>query len=281
METLTTSSLFYSIRAEIIDHSAEFIIFVWILLSIGALLVFSFPGVSCFGKHGKRLSVNRMKSQSMNGVKVWGILSDIRNLLAPKSWFSHMYLVGMVVGGGCMYFSPFNLPLGLFVLHGLRRYLECLYMTSYGESKMHLAGYMCGLVHYVFAPLSLSVLTLGGVSAPAGHYLMAGGCVLFFWSFSQQCYHHYILYKLKNKGSYCVPVGGLFQYVCCPHYTTEILLYMSFCVMQPNNRPVLAMCIWVTINLCVVGDSQYKWYIDKFDGNEIPPNWRRIVPFVW
>lgn len=44
-----------------------------------------------------------------------------------------------------------------------------------------------------------------------------------------QSYYHWCLARVKglggNLGKYGVPRGGLFEYVACPHYLCEIIVY--------------------------------------------------------
>jgi 3-oxo-5-alpha-steroid 4-dehydrogenase len=54
----------------------------------------------------------------------------------------------------------------------------------------------------------------------------------------QQYRHHLILAKLRNNAksdepdsSYKIPYGGYFEYVCCPHYFFEIIIYLSFGIL--------------------------------------------------
>lgn len=61
---------------------------------------------------------------------------------------------------------------------------------------------------------------------------------------------HYILSQLGRRTrsrKYSIPRGGLFEYVSCPHYFAEILIYLgmavSFCPF--NNLKSIYPFIWV------------------------------------
>ena len=84
------------------------------------------------------------------------------------------------------------------------------------------------------------------------------------------------------KSVYSFPVGLGFDSVACPHYTAEIVIYISFCMLSPSSLPLLSMLLWVVINLSVVADSQYLWYHANFPKEmSLKKEWKRLVPGVW
>lgn len=87
---------------------------------------------------------------------------------------------------------------------------------------------------------------------------------------------------LSNTHYYSLPEGFGFEYVSCPHYTSEIIIYISFWVLSPSSVSLLAMTLWVICNLSVVADSQFVWYKKHFP-EEIKKRkgWKRIFPYIW
>ena len=100
--------------------------------------------------------------------------------------------------------------------------------------------------------------------------------------------HHIILYRIKyqqqfkkinnevgnnnnNKEyKYEIPRGLWFKYCCCPHYTAEILIYVSFIFFR-LDYDMMALLLWVIMNLSVVGKDTLKWYLsNEYLKDDIP-----------
>jgi 3-oxo-5-alpha-steroid 4-dehydrogenase 3 len=68
------------------------------------------------------------------------------------------------------------------------------------------------------------------------------GCIYFQY---QQHRHHVILANLRGVGDsmsstkttkhYAIPTGGWFEYVSCPHYFSEIMIYITFAVLMNDG----------------------------------------------
>jgi 3-oxo-5-alpha-steroid 4-dehydrogenase 3 len=78
---------------------------------------------------------------------------------------------------------------------------------------------------------------------------------------------------INTKTDYRLPVGGWFEWVTCPHYFAEILIYVAFAVLleleqhgSPQNRlwlrlrPVL-LVVWVVTNLTLSAWQSHEWYV--------------------
>ena len=79
-----------------------------------------------------------------------------------------IYIIGIIIGlyqlqieykfishNSIFSFNQF-ISLILFILHNCRRLWECLNITLYGDSKIHIGGYLIGITHYVLVPLSIA-----------------------------------------------------------------------------------------------------------------------------
>jgi len=78
------------------------------------------------------------------------------------------------------------------------------------------------------------------------------GCIYFQY---EQHRHHVILANLRTtkfKTAYSIPIGGWFEYVSCPHYFSEIMIYFMFAVLL-NNTPSIA------------GENDAKAWIDQWN----------------
>jgi hypothetical protein len=82
--------------------------------------------------------------------------------------------------------------------------------------------------------------------------------------------------------SYSFPRGFGFDNVVCPHYTSEIVIYISFLMLDPTSSSLLCMLLWVASNLSVVADSQFYWYVEKFpEESKKKKDWKRLIPGIW
>lgn len=82
--------------------------------------------------------------------------------------------------------------------------------------------------------------------------------------------------------SYSFPHGFGFDYVVCPHYTSEIVIYISFLMLDPASSSLFCMLLWVASNLSVVADSQFYWYLENFpEESKRKTKWNRLIPGIW
>ena len=86
----------------------------------------------------------------------------------------------------------------------------------------------------------------------------------------------------KTVHLYSFPRGFGFDYVVCPHYTAEIVIYISFLMLDPASSSLRCLLLWVTSNLSVVADSQFHWYLEKFpEETKKKSSWKRLIPGLW
>jgi len=200
-------------------------------------------------------------------------------------------------------------------------------------SRMHLTAFLLGIFHYLLLPLALLDVSPvcfpqravaddsgGGVAelfssssttrAPAmsicfGCFFVSAFC---FWAQYQQYRHHVILANLRkspkrqhaNRNSssttsaYALPRGGWFEYVSCPHYLAEILIYASFAVLaewaerqqdQQRSRSSRRfrhwfLFAWVASNLSVSALQSHAWYLQQFRDEYGRLRRTAIIPFL-
>jgi hypothetical protein len=263
-------------------------------------------------------------------------LADIIHelLLVPKKLFIHLYVIGFgcaiyhllhhsssfhdtdpvgelgARGGGVMgaasnlllsaiqlTLDRVDLVLLLWTFHVLRRLLESLLMTHYGESRMHLGGYIAGVVHYIAVPLcfrEISPVSItcdeNGVSVPVSGWCITIPLLLFFAANYYQYEAHLILFRMKieqlksaHPNVYHLPTQSWFRLVCVPHYTAEVLIYMSLAALmlpRASTHAPLLLVVWVTSNLAVVAQAQHSWYQRQYP-DEVPKVWYKLFPYIW
>jgi hypothetical protein len=121
---------------------------------------------------------------------------------------------------------------------------------------MHIFGYLVGIVHYVFAPICIATSSIEkemimpmsseqeSLSVFIGMCIRAIALYLFVKYSLEQHRVHEALFEMKKSGGahtnaqsshvqnmYSFPKNGAFEYVACPHYFAEIMIYVSFCIL--------------------------------------------------
>jgi 3-oxo-5-alpha-steroid 4-dehydrogenase len=268
----------------LLDDPAALLTFIWITCACCSVIVYLYPlELGCIARHGKLLSVERKELDDSLTSNIVNIVNS-SSFKVPKSLFWHFYLIGIMMTLSIMVvISELRITLILFLVHCGRRLYECVYITCYSESQMHLFGYCCGVMHYILTPLTLAGVRNDSVSSVS----FVCAVLLFAIGNIEQYRVHATLYrekllKLKRRR---LPLGYWFNFVCCPHYTAEILIYFCFVLLNTSDIALLAMFLWVSSNLAVVSDFQYKWYqtyaVENLVASKAGWKIRRILPFCW
>lgn len=112
------------------------------------------------------------------------------------------------------------------------------------------------------------------------------GVFLFLWASWHQWNCHNILAKLRHSASgktvnlYRIPYGDWFESVSSPHYLAEILIYISFFIIQKGQNIYVGLILLYTIqNLSLGATVTHEWYHNKF--KDYPKNRNRIFPFLY
>ncbi|XP_029938960.1 polyprenal reductase [Salarias fasciatus] len=178
----------------------------------------------------------------------------------------------------------------LLCIHSLRRLLECLFVSVFSDGAMHLVQYLFGLGYYIV--LGLTVLC----SDPAGqgretqladlNFLHLAGLVLFLWASKLQHQSIALLARLRTGQSgsvetldHKVPKGGWFEWVSCPHYFAELLIYISLSLISGGLSFTLWLAVlYVFFNQALAGQLCHEHYVSKYDS--YPKHRRAFIPFL-
>ena len=76
---------------------------------------------------------------------------------------------------------------------------------------------------------------------------------------------------------YRIPKGGLFNYVSCPSYLTELLSFLGFAIATWSLGAVFVLGVSAA-NLIPRAFQTHRWYKEKFD--DYPKNRKVIIPFI-
>nr|KAG5690791.1 hypothetical protein BaRGS_015318 [Batillaria attramentaria] len=64
-----------------------------------------------------------------------------------------------------------------------------------------------------------------------------------------------------------MPSGGLFDYVACPHFLAEIVIYVAINIVYGfQHQVLLCLLLFVLTNQMVVAVVTYEWYCKNFKG---------------
>ncbi|KAK4747766.1 hypothetical protein SAY87_014352 [Trapa incisa] len=190
----------------------------------------------------------------------------------------------------------------LMEIHVLRRLYEAIYVFNYSPSaRMHIFGYLVGILYYLAAPLSLcsnfalsiykfsasqvsELLVRGILQMPASeinfwgitnpllklqlHQWIGGALLLWGWIHQLRC--HAILGSLRKhpeqSHEYVIPHGDWFEIVSCPHYLAEIVIYAGLVVASGGtDLTILLLFGFVVANLAFAATETHEWYRQKFD----------------
>lgn len=160
--------------------------------------------------------------------------------------------------------------------HFVKRVLESLFVHKYaGKIDLFTTFAIAGF--YSLAAGMIGWLNRNPLSVPDAWFYI--GISLYIIGMAGNFYHHKLLADLrKNSLDYFIPKGGLFEYVVCPHYLFEILIWLGIALL---SRHLVAWIILLFIVLYLVTRSlrALKWYHEKFQ--DFPKDRKAILPFVF
>lgn len=190
------------------------------------------------------------------------------------------------------------IALTLLLVQCFKRLYECAFVNVKSNAKMNLLHYIVGYAHYFCAGTGILLeapgfqnrhhvvnafkwlhveLDLRNVSL-----VQVAASLVFLWAW----YHQHVAHKIfadlrrgKKAATYSIPRGDWFEYVSCPHYLAEIVLYVCLsAILGVRHQTGLIVMGWVIINQIVAGLMSHFWYQDKFDN--YPRSRKAIIPFL-
>ncbi|XP_053258685.1 polyprenol reductase [Podarcis raffonei] len=181
----------------------------------------------------------------------------------------------------------------LFVwLNSCRRLKECLHISVFSGVVIHIVQYCFGLCYYVLLGLTLLCQVPTSVREGKDHRLTVCwyhvlGVLMFIWASVHQHRCHVILANLrKNKSGkvlnldHSIPFGDWFEFVSCPHYFAELLIYLSMAVMFGfNNLTWWLVVTYVFFSQAVSAVLCHEYYLSNF--KHYPKCRKAYVPFLF
>ena len=176
--------------------------------------------------------------------------------------------------------APYHLIVfAAFLFHFIRRICEVGLVNSYSRPTP-LSALLSIAIFYSGAALVCGFFQVRTVAQPSKLLMVFGGLTFAFGELLN-AYHHWLLARIRASGAttYSPPRGGLFRWVASPHYLGEILSFLGYAMMS-DLLPVWGTALVVTAYLSARANSTLEWYRRQMP-LQIPPDWRRLVPFVY
>lgn len=171
----------------------------------------------------------------------------------------------------------------LMIIQSARRLYETSFISVYSkDSKINIIHYLYGHVFYIMAAISTVVPIL--ISQTSNKFTFTSlidnlitkqraiAFILFIYTSHQQQNCNKVLANLRKDKSgqvitdqHYVPSGGLFEYVSCPHFLTEVIIYFLILVAQEFKQ-----AYWNLIFLLVLSTQtikaimEHRWYRRKY-----------------
>ncbi|KAJ1910340.1 hypothetical protein H4219_006234, partial [Mycoemilia scoparia] len=209
------------------------------------------------------------------------------------------------------------LVIGLYNVHVYIRLYECATKQPASKARMHIGGYIVGVLFYLISPIAVFIDSIYAAaeslssasqfvdqasSTPGTintiHFAFTAitaiaGIWLFFYAKIHQWRCHSILFNLRERQKqdmtqtsnhsieYGLPTGDLFDYLTCPHYFCDILVYLALYTLSGfKNTSCLCVMIWTIANLSASASKNHEWYQKTF-GDRYPKSRYRIIPYIY
>jgi 3-oxo-5-alpha-steroid 4-dehydrogenase 3 / polyprenol reductase len=267
----------------------------FLVLTAVALLSTLLPVLQQLASHGKtRIDIHHSKDDNINSPP--SSLFNHPRFWIQKRFFLHFYVVGLISLAAFLFLAnPTAVtnshqlafpPILLLTFHLARRWYECRSIHKYStQSQMHLAGFICGIFHYLFLPFLLFDTDCFSSAATSVTTTTNLPTTIFFsllclMAQHEQYQHHWLLANLRTNISirgdtnhHKIPQGRGFQYVSCPHYLAEIGIYAALVVLIPKSK-------------------ESSWLHEEMGGVQFLPDgifsllialreWRRSILLLW
>lgn len=167
-------------------------------------------------------------------------------------------------------------------LHFAKRCLEVLFLHKY-SGKISLITTV--FITWAYSSIAYSIhesvntLTRPEMLATGVNTSLYLGFAVFLLGQISNLYHHILLRKLRNEATkeYKIPEGGLFSYVNCPHYLSEIVAWIGIAIM---TKYLIVFGLTFVMASYLVGRSlnTTRWYKEKIPN--FPSDRKSILPFV-
>lgn len=90
---------------------------------------------------------------------------------------------------------------------------------------------------------------------------------------------------LASLEKYSLPGRNIFQWLLCPHYFAECIIYFALAMVSARpgqflNGTVTAALVFTTVNLGITSQTSKEWYEERF-GKENVESRYRMIPYIF
>ena len=91
--------------------------------------------------------------------------------------------------------------------------------------------------------------------------------------------YFYISGKISSY-KHRIPFGDWFQYISCPHYFAECIIYLAFIIVASSaHMSMWALVIFVWVNQLVAARITHNWYKENF--SNYPKDRYAVIPYIF
>lgn len=184
----------------------------------------------------------------------------------------------------------------VLLFHLARRSLECFFLHIFSPRPISFHNLLLMWAYYATVPfvllIDLFVQAVDGTMHP-GRYsydianivIMSVGVELFLLGSVLQFYAHRTLAAGRNPSNvkstydYFVPKGGLFDYVSCPHYLAELIIYIAFTLIAGFTQGSLLVLLFDALTMGSQALKTHAWYRATFTSRQLGDR-KALIPFV-
>jgi len=154
----------------------------------------------------------------------------------------------------------------LWILHYIKRIFESIYIHKFSKNTMPITNLFKNCIYYWMTSIYLSYTTITYNYNIFNINIFIKYIIIFLWFISQilnfNC--HYIQSYSRKNNEYVLLNNGLFKYVCCPNYSTEIFCWFCFALLSDNYYTFLTRITFMSIGFI----QMYIWAKKKHIRNK-------------
>eukprot|EP01084_Bolivina_argentea_P049489 91006_1 len=177
----------------------------------------------------------------------------------------------------------------MYCVHFFRRSMEVIFVHNYQRSDK-LFTIFGGFVYYggltIYNSFCSNINLFYKYGIPK-NVLIVFGLIIYILGEIGNCYHHYLLSKMRPKGfkGHVIPYGGLFNILSCPHYFCELLTWFGWFIVTGFGIGPLTLLVLSLIVLMQRSKEKHDKYRQEFNGKNdkklYPQNRKALIPFIF
>ena len=252
----------------LIEKIYYIVLITWLMLS-AAIFISLFFIVAPYGRHMR---------------KGWGPALDSKLAwIIMEAWSPVIFAMCFVRGK-----APISIPSVIFLLFWEAHYIHRAFIYPFSlknsHDKMPLSVVLLG-IFFNLVNASLNGYYVFTLSGGYSNQWLADprfiiGAVIFVCGFVINRQADFSLSKLRKPGekSYSIPRGGLYNYISCPNYFGEILVWLGW-ALSTWSLAGLSFALWTIANLAPRARSHHAWYHQQFP--DYPTSRKALIPGIW